>query len=69
MTDPRVMPKEEREILIQMLNKIDPGANYTETLEEEIIDPYDTTMKRMKAYSDKEYARKLVEELVRNGTV
>lgn len=62
MTDPRVMPKEERKILIQMLNEIDPKANYSETLEEEVIDAYDTTIKRLKAFADREFARKIEEE-------
>jgi uncharacterized Fe-S cluster-containing radical SAM superfamily protein len=64
MTDLRVMPKEEREILIQKLDEIDPKANYLKTLEEEVIDEYDTTVKRLKAYSNHEFARKLKEELL-----
>ncbi len=63
MTDSRVMPREERKLLIQMLDEIDPEANYPKTLEEEIIDPYDTTVKRMKAYRDKNFAEKLLREL------
>ncbi|MEM2925049.1 MAG: radical SAM protein [Methanocellales archaeon] len=59
MTDPRVMPIEEREILIKRLNEIDPAANYSATLEEEQIDAYDTTIKRLKAASDVEFAKKL----------
>ncbi|MEM2939335.1 MAG: radical SAM protein [Candidatus Bathyarchaeia archaeon] len=62
MTDSRIMPKEEREILIHKLNEIDLKANYTKTLEEEVIDAYDTTVKRLKAFKDKEYARKLMQE-------
>ncbi len=64
MTDPAVMPKEERELLIQMLDEIDPEANYPKTLEEEVIDPYDTTVKRLKAYYDPEYAKKLEREIL-----
>ena len=64
MTDPTVMPKEERELLIQMLDEIDPEANYSETLEEEVIDPYDTTIRRLKAYYDPEYAKKLEREIL-----
>ncbi len=64
MTDPRVMPREERELLIQMLDEIDPEANYQETLEEEAIDPYETTVKRLKAFSDRRYARRLEEEIL-----
>ncbi|HID17088.1 TPA: radical SAM protein [Candidatus Bathyarchaeota archaeon] len=59
MTDPKVMPREERKILIEMLDEIDPKANYRETLEEEVIDAYDTTLKRLRAYSSLEFARKL----------
>jgi uncharacterized Fe-S cluster-containing radical SAM superfamily protein len=63
MTDPRVMPKEERKLLIQMLNEIDPKANYDKTLEEEVIDPYDTTIKRLRAFTNKEFAKKLEQEI------
>jgi len=63
MTDPRVMPREERELLIQMLDEIDPDANYPRNLEEETIDPYDTTVKRLRAYEDREFAEKLLREL------
>ncbi|MDI6806772.1 MAG: radical SAM protein [Candidatus Aenigmarchaeota archaeon] len=63
MTDPRVMPAEERKILIDRLDKIDPKANYASTLEEEKIDAYDTTIMRMKAFTDAGFAKKLEEEL------
>jgi uncharacterized Fe-S cluster-containing radical SAM superfamily protein len=63
MTDPRVMPKEERKLLIQMLDEIDPKANYDKTLEEEVIDPYDTTIKRLRAFTNKEFAKKLEQEI------
>jgi len=62
MTDPKIMPKEERELLIQMLDEIDPKTDYPKTLEEEEIDSYDTTVKRLKAFSDKEFATKLERE-------
>lgn len=65
MTDRRVMPREERELLIQMLDEIDPEANYAETLEEEVIDMYDTTVKRLKAYLSSEYAERLSREILR----
>lgn len=65
MTDLKVMPEKERKILIKRLNEIDPKARYSETLEEEIIDPYDTTIQRLKAYTDLEYARKLEQEILR----
>ncbi len=63
MTDPKVMPKEERNILIEKLEEIDPKANYKETLEEEVIDAYDTTIKRLKAYLNVNFAKKLEKKL------
>lgn len=48
MTDPRIMPREERRALIERLEKIDVvvAAN----LEEEVVDPYDMTLIRLEAY-------------------
>jgi len=63
MTDSKVMPKEERRILIEKLNEIDRAANYSTTLEEEQIDAYDTTIKRLKALTDVEFAKKLEKEI------
>jgi hypothetical protein len=63
MTDSRVMPRKERELLLQMLDEIDPEADYPKTLEEEVIDPYDTTIKRVRAYMDKDFAENLLREL------
>ena len=63
MTDPKVVPKEERELLIQKLSEIDPRYARGE-LEEEWIDAYDTTIKRIKAYSDEKFARKLLKEFL-----
>ena len=54
MTDPRVMPREEREILIRKLSEIDSGI--AGDLEEEQIDKYETTLSRMKAFCDAEFA-------------
>ncbi|MCD6202905.1 MAG: radical SAM protein [Methanophagales archaeon] len=65
MTDSRVMPEEERKILIQKLNEIDRAA--AETLEEEQIDAYDTTIKRLRAFTDLEYAKKLEREIKATG--
>lgn len=59
MTDSRVMPSEERDILLQRLDEIDPKSDYFHTLEEEEIDPYDTTFNRIKAFSDAEFAKEL----------
>ena len=67
MTDERIMPREEKRTLIQMLDEIDPEAKYPKTLEEEVIDAYDTTTKRIKAYRDGEYAKKLTEEILGMG--
>jgi len=65
MTDSKVMPKEERRILIAKLSEIDRAANYSTTLEEEQIDAYDTTIKRLKAFTDVEFAKKLEKEVLR----
>jgi len=48
MTDPRIMPEDERKALIEKLREVDDviAAN----LEEELCDPYETTMARMWAY-------------------
>jgi len=65
MTDPRVMPPEERDLLISMLDEIDHAADYRRTLEEEVVDMYETTAMRLRAFVDEEFARKLEEELSR----
>lgn len=57
MTDPKIMSKEERETLIRKLSKIDPGI--AKDLEEEEIDAYDTTINRLKAFDDAEFAKEL----------
>lgn len=64
MSDPKIMPKEERKILIERLSEIDPRYGGGE-LEEETIDAYDISMKRLKAFMDEEFAKKLEEELLR----
>ncbi|PWI47115.1 molybdenum cofactor biosynthesis protein MoaA [Candidatus Heimdallarchaeota archaeon B3_Heim] len=63
MTDPRVMSKEERNTLIEMLEEIDPSENYSRTLEEEQINGYDTTMKRLTASTDKKFAEELTKRI------
>lgn len=63
MTDSRIMPKEEREILLQKLDEIDPQSDYFHTLEEEEIGLYDTTINRMKAYYDSNFAKELENKL------
>ncbi|MEM2843177.1 MAG: radical SAM protein [Candidatus Bathyarchaeia archaeon] len=65
MTDNKIMPVKEREILIQMLDEIDSKANYAETLEEEVIDAYDTTVKRLKAFKDKKFAKSLINNFLK----
>jgi len=67
MTDPRVMPEEERGILIEKLSKIDPRIS-DEGLEEEEIDSYNTTVQRLKALSDPEFASKLEKYLTVNSS-
>lgn len=62
MTDPKVMPETERKLLIEKLGKIDPRV-LTEGLEEEEIGSYDTTIKRLKAFRDREFAGKLEKTL------
>lgn len=62
MTDPRIMPEEERRILIDQLSEIDTRYRKGE-LEEEAMDAYDTSIKRLKAFTDKEFAKKLEEKL------
>ena len=64
MTDSKVMPKEERKALIDRLSEIDPRYERDE-LEEEAIDAYDTTNKRLKAFADLEFAKKLEKEILR----
>jgi len=59
MTDPGVMPKEERRLLIEKLDGIDPRADYSSTLEEERMDKYETTLQRLKAFTDPEFAARL----------
>ena len=46
MTDPRIMPKEERKALIKRLAEID--SRIALNLEEEVVDPYETTLFRLK---------------------
>jgi uncharacterized Fe-S cluster-containing radical SAM superfamily protein len=66
MTDPRVMPKEERKILVEKLSEIDPRiARNPNELEEETMDAYDTTVKRLKAFTDVKFAKKLKERILR----
>jgi uncharacterized Fe-S cluster-containing radical SAM superfamily protein len=67
MTDSRIMPKEERQTLIQMLDEIDPKANYPKALEEETIDAYDTTIKRIKALKNEGYAKRLIQEILKSN--
>ena len=62
MTDPRVMPKEERQTLIKRLNMIYPRLG--RELEEEQIDRYDTTVNRLKASIDPEFAKRLKKRIM-----
>jgi len=63
MTDPRVMPKREKQILIERLGEIDSRiARDPEELEEEQIDAYQTTISRLKAAFDPRFAKRLKKE-------
>jgi uncharacterized Fe-S cluster-containing radical SAM superfamily protein len=64
MTDSRVMPKEEREVLLEKLSEIDPRYGKGE-LEEEAIDAYEASIERLKACADLEFAEKLEKEVLR----
>jgi len=66
MTDSKVMAKEERKVLIEKLSEIDPRYGKGE-LEEEVIDVYDTTINRLKASADLEFAKKLEKEILRRS--
>lgn len=66
MTDSKVMAKEERKVLIEKLSEIDPRYGKGE-LEEEVIDAYDTTINRLKASADLEFAEKLEKEIWRRS--
>ncbi len=63
MTDPTIMPEKERHTLIARLNKIE--SRLGRMLEEETIDSYSTTQKRLRAHFDAEYAEELKKELTR----
>ena len=63
MTDSRVMSEDERRRLIEKLHEIDPLAHYSTTLEEEQIDAYDTTVKRLRAVSNSAFANELENEI------
>ena len=65
MTDPRVMPKKEKNGLIEKLSKIYKRTSSAAELEEEQIDSYDTTVKRLRASADAEFASKLEKTLDR----
>jgi uncharacterized Fe-S cluster-containing radical SAM superfamily protein len=66
MTGSGVMPKEERKLLIKKLSEIDPCYERGE-LEEETVDPYDTTIRRLRAFSDLKFAKKLEKEIRRHS--
>ncbi|MEM2109413.1 MAG: radical SAM protein [Candidatus Odinarchaeota archaeon] len=65
MTDERVMSKGERALLIQMLDGIDPKANYAETLEEEVIYPYSMSVNRIRAFKDGFFADKITRSILK----
>jgi uncharacterized Fe-S cluster-containing radical SAM superfamily protein len=61
MTDPEVMPREERQILNEKLTEIRPELG--RELEEEQIDTYDTTMSRLRAFHDEKFSKRLRKKL------
>jgi uncharacterized Fe-S cluster-containing radical SAM superfamily protein len=61
MTDPSVMPGQERQLLLDKLRKI--HSLFAKDLEEEQMDSYDTTMVRLRAAKDVEFARRLERKL------
>jgi len=63
MTDPQVMPGEEREILLKKLSRID--RELAADLEEEQIDAYATTKDRLKAFQDKNFLKKLEQKILK----
>jgi len=63
MTDPRVMARQERQLLLYKLHKIHPLL--AKNLEEEQLDSYDTTIARLRAARDMEFARMLEKKLER----
>jgi uncharacterized Fe-S cluster-containing radical SAM superfamily protein len=68
MTDPEVMPRQERDMLVEMLDKIDPAARYADTLEEEEMEAYGMTLKRLKAFSDPDFAARLESDFLEGGS-
>ncbi|MGQ9586885.1 MAG: radical SAM protein [Thermoplasmata archaeon] len=66
MTDPQVMPSSERSLLIERLSEIDPRYARGE-LEEEVVDQYDTSIKRLRASADRAFAADLEKKLLEQG--
>lgn len=62
MTDPKIMPKEEKQLLLKKLSRIHPLV--AKNLEEEVIDRYETTLARLRAAKDIEFAKVLEKELL-----
>lgn len=62
MTDPKFMSKEERKTLLSKLEEVNP--RFSRILEEEDVDVYETSMQRLKASKDQEFAEKLKDELL-----
>lgn len=57
MTDPRVMPQQERQLLLDKLHKIHPLL--AKNLEEEQIDGYVATIARLRAAKDMKFAENI----------
>jgi hypothetical protein len=50
-----------------LVDEIDPSANYSAALEEEQIDGYDTTIRRMKAVTNQTFAEELEKQIIGKG--
>lgn len=69
MMDPRVMSEKEKKLLLKKLGEIDPRiARNPYELEEEQIDRYDTTIDRLRASTDFEYAMELEKKILGLGS-
>lgn len=64
MIDRRIMPEEERKVLVQMLDEIDPGARYSVARAKGGGYRRLRHQKRLKPFSDKEYAKRLENEVL-----
>lgn len=62
MTDPKVMPEDERRTLLNKLEDIEPSLS--RKLEDENLDTYERSIKRLKASKDQEFANDLEKKIL-----